>query len=346
LTGCAELLSPSDTAVTDTILTVSSRALLAACERLGIDTDRLLDAAGVTRAVIDDPDARIAVTQARSLWAAAYAASGDPDLSLHAAEALPFGAYKVVDYLSAAAPTIGDALGKIARYFPLVNTAVELRIEAQGLEVVSVSEAAPLTRPYVEYTLAAVYLRTRATTAAGYALDRVELAFAAPPSHAEHERIFGCPVRFGAAHNRMTLAAGAWTTPMVRADLSLFQLLDEHAALLLQRLPAGSDLPRDVCAAISAELRGGDPSLEHVATKLAMSPRTLQRRLQDLGASYSDLLDDMRRSASTAYLEDRDLSLGEVAYLLGFAEQSSFTRAFRRWTGQTPTEYRRSRART
>ena len=86
MTRRANLLSPSDTAVTDTILTVSSRALLAACERLGIDTERLLDAAGLTRAVIEDPDGRIAVTQARSLWAAAYAASGDPELSLHAAE--------------------------------------------------------------------------------------------------------------------------------------------------------------------------------------------------------------------------------------------------------------------
>ncbi|MDX2089441.1 MAG: AraC family transcriptional regulator [Kofleriaceae bacterium] len=334
--------------MTDTILTVSSRALLLACARLGIDTTRILDAAGITRAVLEDPDARIAVHQAKTLWAVAYEVSGDPELALHAAEALPFGAYKVVDYLAAAAPSVGEALRSVSRYFPLINTAVELPLEPEServhLCVRASADPAVLTRAYVEYTLAAVYLRTRDATGTGYALDGVDIAFPAPTSSAEHARIFGCPVRFGATYNRMTVARGAWETATVRADLSLFQVLDDHAVLLLQRLPNSVGLLSEVCAAISAELRGGDPALEHVASKMAMSERTLQRRLQDLGASYSDLLDEMRRAAATVYLADRDLSLGEVAYLLGFAEQSSFTRAFRRWTGQTPTEHRRGRS--
>lgn len=331
----------------DTILTVSSRALLLACERLGIDTARILETAGVERQVIDDPDARIAVHQARTLWAVAYEVSGDPELALHAAEALPFGVYKVVDYLAAAAPSVGEALHSVSRYFPLINTAVELPIEAGDehvhLCVRATSDPAMLTRAYVEYTLAAVYLRTRDATGTGYALEGVELAFPAPASTAEHARIFGCPIRFGAARNRMTLSRATWGMATVRADRSLFQVLDDHAVLLLQRLPNSVGLLSEVCAAIAGELRGGDPGLEHVAAKLAMSERTLQRRLQDLGASYSDLLDEMRRATATMYLADRDLSLGEVAYLLGFAEPSSFTRAFRRWTGQTPTEYRRAR---
>jgi AraC-like DNA-binding protein len=333
--------------LTDTILTVSSRALLLACERLGIDTARILEAAGVTREVVDDPDARLAVHQAKTLWAVAYEVSGDPELALHAAEALPFGAYKVVDYLAAAAPSVGEALQSISRYFPLINTAVELPIETDGDRrhlCVRGADPAVLTRAYVEYTLAAVYLRTRDATGTGFALDGVDIAFPAPASTAEHARIFGCPVRFSAADNRMTLSRAAWETATERADRSLFQVLDDHAELLLQRLPDSVGLLSEVCAAISAELRGGDPALEHVASKLAMSERTLQRRLQDLGASYSDLLDEMRRAAATVYLADRDLSLGEVGYLLGFAEQSSFTRAFRRWTGQTPTEYRRGRS--
>jgi AraC-like DNA-binding protein len=96
--------------------------------------------------------------------------------------------------------------------------------------------------------------------------------------------------------------------------------------------------------AIAAELRGGSPRLESIARRLAMSPRTLQRRLADEGRLFNDVLDEMRVRAAKAYLARRDVAGAEVAYLLGFAEQSSFTHAFRRWTGQTPTEYRRAAA--
>ena len=88
----------------------------------------------------------------------------------------------------------------------------------------------------------------------------------------------------------------------------------------------------------------GSPRLESIARTLAMSPRTLQRRLADDGVVFNDVLDEMRLRAAKRYLAKRDVAGAEVAYLLGFAEQSSFNHAFKRWTGQTPTEYRRAAA--
>jgi AraC-like DNA-binding protein len=96
-----------------------------------------------------------------------------------------------------------------------------------------------------------------------------------------------------------------------------------------------------VCEAIQAELRGGNPKLESIARQLAMSPRTLQRRLRDEGVLFNDVLDAMRFRAAKTYLAQRDIAGTEVAFLLGFAEPSSFNHAFKRWAGQTPTEYRR-----
>jgi AraC-like DNA-binding protein len=121
----------------------------------------------------------------------------------------------------------------------------------------------------------------------------------------------------------------------------LFAVLDTHARMLLAQRPAADDLAARVRDAIEAELRGGSPELESIARKLAMSGRTLQRRLKDEGILFNELLDAARFQAAKTYLAQRDVAGAEVAYLLGFAEASSFNHAFKRWSGQTPTDYRR-----
>ena len=183
-------------------------------------------------------------------------------------------------------------------------------------------------------------MRSRRALGVPYRLRKLELTHPAPSSIAEHERVFECPVRFGAAACRMVIDRAVWETPTANLNPPVFEVLRDHASLLLERLPQAGGHGSVVRAAIRRELRGGDPSLEHVAKQLAMSPRTLQRRLRDLGESYADLLDEVRHAAATVYLDDREIALSEVAYLLGFSEQSSFTRAFKRWTGVTPSEYR------
>jgi AraC-like DNA-binding protein len=114
--------------------------------------------------------------------------------------------------------------------------------------------------------------------------------------------------------------------------------------MLLDQRPTAADIVGRVREAIKPELRGGNPTLESIAGKLAMSPRTLQRRLRDRGVLFNDTLDAMRFGAAKSYLAQEDVAAAEVAYLLGFAEQSSFNRAFKRWSGQTPINYRRRTA--
>jgi AraC-like DNA-binding protein len=92
-------------------------------------------------------------------------------------------------------------------------------------------------------------------------------------------------------------------------------------------------------------MRHGDPSLTTVGERVAMGPRTLQRRLKDQGVEFKALVDDTRRLFAVTYLRKPDHTLAEIAYLLGYSEVSAFNRAFRRWTGSTPSEYRRRAAR-
>jgi AraC-like DNA-binding protein len=328
------------------VLTVSSRALLDSCARLGIDTAPILAAAGVDRSVVDDPDGHLPTDRVAELWRRAYQASGDPDLALHAAEALRFGAYRVIDYLAASARTVGVAIAQVSAYFPIINSAVRLPIQEEGRQITmgiaSPHDPTVLSRPYVEYTFAAVFLRVREATGVRFPLAGVDIAFPAPASTAEHARVFECPVRFGAAASALHLERAAWETVNTRADPDLFGVLADHARILGARVPSEPEPVREVRRAIVEQLKGGEaPSLERTAKQLAMSPRTLQRRLRDHGVSYADLLDTTRAGAAKSYLSDRQISVAEVAYLLGFAEQSSFNHAFKRWTGQAPTEFRK-----
>jgi AraC-like DNA-binding protein len=333
--------------VTVTVLTVSSRALIQACERMGIDSDDLLARAEVSRELLDDPDGRLPSAKVGELWALAHAASDDVDLALHAAEALPHGAYKVIDFLSWNAPSVGAALSAVSAYFPLINATAQLPLRRIDgcvlLDIVAPNAPAPLSRPYVEYALAAVFLRVREATRGALTLRAIHFAFPPPASKAEHERIFACPVRFDARRSGLEIEQQVWDMPNEKADGSLFAVLADHATTLLHRLPQQPPEIVEAQRAIHEQLRGGDPALDNVARELAVSPRTLQRRLKKVGVTYADLLDRTREGAAKRYLDDRGIAICEVAFLLGFAEQSSFNRAFKRWTGRTPNAYRRRR---
>jgi AraC-like DNA-binding protein len=183
-------------------------------------------------------------------------------------------------------------------------------------------------------------LHVRVATGVAFGLRRVTFTHRLPPDVSEHERVFGCPVRFEAEHNRLALDRTAWETPTSGAHSGVLGVLIEHAELLLSRLPRGPDLIERTRRAIGERLRGDDPSLEGVARELGMSERSLQRHLRELGYSYNALADEVREATARLYLEQPDMALAEIGYLLGFADQSAFNRAFKRWTGSTPRQAR------
>ena len=223
-----------------TVLSVASRAVLDACVRLGLDADALLEAAGLGRAEVYDADARLPAEAADALWRHAYEAAGDPRLALHAAEALPFGAYKVLDFVAAHAPTVGEGLRRVARYFPLVDGRARLEILADdpgdAVSVEMQSSRGPIAPPAQEYTLAALVLRLRASAGIAWALQAVELAFPRPDDAGEHQRIFGCPVRFGQARARLWIPRASWELPVRGADPALSTVLEDHARRLVEEI--------------------------------------------------------------------------------------------------------------
>jgi AraC-like DNA-binding protein len=324
-----------------TVLPVATRALVEACARLGLDTAALLSRAGVDRALLDDPDARIPADRADAVWREAYGAGGDPALSLHAAEQTPFGAFRVLDYLGASGATLGEGMRRVAAYFPLVDPRASLAVEEEPGAVALVFRGAGMELPpqAQEYTLAILASRVR-HVAPGAALA-VRLAFPRPRYAGEHARVLGVAPAFGAALPALALPRAAWEAPTRTGDRTLFAALDEHARALLARTSPPEGAAARARSAIAADLPGKEPSLARVARALGASPRTLQRRLGEEGTSFAAAVDEVRRERALACLQAGDVAMAEVSWLLGFAEQSAFARAFRRWTGEAPTRWRR-----
>jgi len=326
------------------VLPVASRALVESCRRLGLDAGGLLRRAGVDAARLADPDARLPAEQADALWREAHAAAGDPCLALHAAEATPFGAFPALDYLGASGSTVGEGMARVAAYFPLVDPRGRIEVAPAPGAVALVFRAVggrALPPPAQEYTLAVLHGRARHVAAAPWRPVEVRFTFPRPAQASEHARVFQVEPRFEAREAALVLPRAAWDLPTRAPDPGLFSLLDDHARRLAGAA-AVDDLPGLVRAAIAADLPGREPSLEAAARRLGQSRRSLQRRLEASGTSFAKLAGEVRRERAEALLAARDVSVSEVSFLLGFSEQSAFTRAFRRWTGRSPTQFRRA----
>jgi AraC-like DNA-binding protein len=168
----------------------------------------------------------------------------------------------------------------------------------------------------------------------------VSIEHAAPETVAAHEAHFGCPVRFGAPHDALLVAADSLPVPNRLGDPAMSHFFESHLEEELSKLDDAEGLGRRVRIQVSQALSEGIPPLSLIAKRLGMSGRTLQRRLAEQGESFQQLIDEARRQLASTLLRETDYALSEVAFLTGFSDQSAFSRAFKRWAGQTPRSYR------
>lgn len=310
----------------------------------GLPVADLLASVGLTPAFLEDPDARIPGPTVLAIWDALRERTRDPALQLTAPASLPFGAYRVIDYLVAASMTVGEGIERFARFFALIAEAVTLQIEHHADEhclCLSTAHGGAVPPVYVDYVFAALVTRIRMRIRPGVRVRRVELRQPQPVSSAAYREVFGADVRFGAADDRLCFAAEEWDAPTETGDAELARLLEEHARILALRIPrpAIGFLEEVQQAIAAAPLQGG--SAAYVARALHMSVRTLQRKLAGAGTTFRAVSETVRGKLAEEYLNDPNVGIAEVAFLLGFSDQSSFNRAFRRWTGKSPGKWRR-----
>lgn len=162
----------------------------------------------------------------------------------------------------------------------------------------------------------------------------------APETDKIHEQHFGCPVYFGSDKDALLVSNETLLAPNQLGDPTIAKFFDTHLDEEMEKLEHDAGLEKRVKIQISQQLSEGIPSISQIARFLGMSGRTLQRRLSEKGYTFQNLVDESRRELAEKLLQKTDYPLMEIAFLTGFSEQSAFTRAFKRWAGQTPRSYR------
>jgi len=329
------------------IAATSTLAMVCEAEARGFQTSDLLEDVGLTREALKDPDGRIPGAAVLTIWGALRARTGDPALQLSAPTSLEFGAYRVIDYLVGASATVGEGVRRFADFFGLIADGVTLGVgpfDRGHYVCLATSDGGPVPSVYVDYVFAALVGRIRMRIRPGLAVACVELRQPEPAEPGRYREVFGAPVHFGCAADLLCFDADEWGAPMESADAALAQLLEEHARILASRIPSATvGIVADVHKTIAASPAAGG-SAAQVARALHVSVRTLQRKLVATGTTFREVSEMVRGRLAEEYLADPTVSIAEVAFLLGFSDSSSFNRAFRRWTGETPGRWRRRRA--
>ncbi len=330
---------------TATALTSWARAIRKALEAAGLDSARLFAEAGLDPAALDDPNARYPVAATTRLWQLAVQASGDDAFGLTVARHVSQTTFHALGYSLAASSTLKEAFDRLLRYFRIVTDAAELSFEetAEDYQLrLQVDPARAVIAPQAMDAFAYLMLRLcRGLYRRDFSPLRVSL-MRAPPHHlAAFERAFRAPLQFEAAENRLCFAREPLEARLEGANPELARHNDEIVLRYLARHDRDNLVAR-VRGLLAEWLPSGVPGEEAIAAALHLSSRSLQRKLAEEGSSYSQLLTDTRQELARSYLADPRSSVSEIAYLLGFADTSSFTRAFKRWEGASPSAYRES----
>lgn len=327
-------------------ITTWAAAIADALEARQIPAQPLFAQAGLDFSRLRDIDARYPVSGMTVLWRLAAQTSACPHFGLEVASQMQPGALHALGSALLASASLADSFRRLDRYSRLVSNAGRWIVEAQGQQILArlevVEQGVQVADEAVDAFLAAAVRIGRLMTLDRYRPLRVDLVRCAPESAQAYTEHFGAPVQFAASCNGLLIDRESWDAPLRGANPAVALATEQIAGDYLARLDRDRVAHR-ARRELQQRLPAGEPSLADLAAALALSERSLQRRLRDEGLSYKRLLDDTRRELASAYLEQSRHSLTEIAFLLGFSDQSNFNRAFRRWTGQSPRAFRAQR---
>jgi AraC-like DNA-binding protein len=327
-----------------TVVGSSVAALARYAAKRGVDATASLSVQGLSLDMLDDPDKRVSQIVYNRLFDEFAQSCTDPDFGLHFAQEGSLDGFNVVGYLVQRSATLGEAFQRVERYSRIVHDAGRVEVEntVAGLQVFPGCRGLlhEYPRQVAEYAVASVVVIARTVTGRHLIPRRTAFRHPQPSSIAEHHKLFACQLLFSQPETCVVFDSQAADEVIRQTEPGLVSLLEVLARGLLEKLGEGDDLITRVQSVIARYLEEGQPRIETVARALGMSSRTLQRELLQSETTFQQILDSVRRRCAERLLEGSQVSLHEVAYLLGFSEPSNFHRAFRRWYGVTPAEYR------
>jgi AraC-like DNA-binding protein len=320
------------------------RRLTQNARRMGLDPAELRRAMGFDEGSPDD--AFVSNERVEQVLAQMGRHIGDPVIGTNLARASPLGSLGTFDYAVWSSATLREAIARSARIYEYICRGVSLVLGQDGdvatLQIRSAGSAGPSSTVLVDFTLALHVVRMRETLDDAMRPRAVRVRHA-PTDPASDLAFFGVKTSFGQERDELAFDAGLLDSEMGASDRRTTALLEAHAYDSIAKMRAGDPLLGRVRAAIAAHLERSDVDLAHVASDLGQSERTLQRQLQARRTSLRKLVDGLRRDMAIDRLADASASTVEIARDLGFATPQAFYRAFQRWTGMTPAQFRATR---
>jgi AraC-like DNA-binding protein len=321
-----------------------SRLAMARLKNAGVPVAPLLKRVGLTPELIADPEARLSVRSQVTLLDEAATALKDDCIGFTLARDFDPRDLGLLYYVMASSQSLGEALKRLARYSKITNEAVVFGYREANRLTISLSYSGVprhSDRHQIEFCMFAVIRICRLLTGRHLVPQHFTIAHHRSENTSEMSRFVGTKVQFGTGTDEFSLEFDTRELPLIHSDNRLNDLLLKYCELgLAHRRDDLSQLRSKVENAISSRLPHGRVLVGDIAPTLGMSPRTLERKLSEEGLNFTEVIQQLRRDLAVRYLKERNLHVSKIAWLLGFHEVSSFTHAFKRWTGKTPSQMR------
>ena len=306
--------------------------------------DDLLKEVGLRRSDVADPETRIPYAATLGLIERAATVLGDASLGLRLGAARQARDRGLLGFVMLHSATLADALLHLQRYFRVVGEGEDIEVERRGPHfVLQFRETSPALRGLrhnSDYIAAAVVRTCRDLTRKPVSPVRAEFIHGQPNQKVDYSEYLGCPVHFRASWDAVIYPAETMQLPVIGADDKLLAVLEASCRRVLGPVVDTQDVVRNVRELIVDRIEKGAPRLKEIAGHLKMSGKTLERRLGERNTSFSKLTEEVRKTLATTYLSETDFRVEQVAYLVGYTEAAALVRAFGKWTGTTPMQFR------
>lgn len=330
--------------MSQTVLTKATSMAWELLESYAIDPLPLFRRARIDPALMSNLSSRTNSTTVHALWVDIAERVDDPCFGLRVGGFWHPSYMHALGYAWLSSSTLRSALNRLARFIHVIRRDIEVRLTDSDtsltVEIISLDESAPRDAYwYADIDMSNLISMCRANY--GARLNPVSVSFThpAPECSGDFFALFRCPVNFSAPRNCMELSARDVDRHLPGSNPLMSQIHDQEIIQYLSRLDR-NDVVQKVKNAIIELLPDGRISDRKVAEALFMSPRNLQRKLETQGTTFKTLLTDIRRDLALKYIRDTELTLTEISFMLGFSEMSAFSRAFKQWTGSSPSAQR------
>jgi AraC-like DNA-binding protein len=324
------------------------QSLADALRSLGHAPEPLLLEYGLDSARLAEPQARLSIPRYMRLGHAASQLAGEPALGLLMGRLSRMNQLGLAGIAASQAPTVREAARTLTRFEPLYaqnyRGQASFHEDSQGawLRFYSISPYNAYNRFVIDSVMASWLTQLGRLCGEPLCAEKVQIEFAAPDYAERYAALFGCAVEFEAPCNQLRLSQRSLGLRNPEHCPSSWRQLLELCEQQLQQLTRTRSLAERVARLLAPLLRGHEPDLAEVAGRLQLPAWTVRRKLAEEGTGYREILNATRRDLALTYIRDTELAFGEIAFLLGFASAEAFQRAFKRWSGQTPGEFRRS----